>query len=634
MAGSRSADTEGGTPGLAGLDLLAGLAAPLWLAAPDGAVLWLNDSARALLDLAPDAAPGAARLLIPRQIVADLGRLLATGVAATGRRIELPLAFDRGPALPPLDIDARVSRAPGSEPPCLLIEATADRVTRQEVIRLTEQLVALSYAYPDLRFELRRDGTILDFAAANPADLNIPAERFLNGRVQDVLPPPAAALVAEALGRLRAGESLVGVDFSLPGPPDRPDDSRSFEARLVALMDGERVLCSLRNVTERARAEREALRAHALLLDAIDSVNEGFVLYDADERLVVCNGRYRDLFIADPDLALPGTRFEAVLREGVRRGLYRVPPEQLEDWIGERLALHRNGGPPGEVQLRDGRWLRIEDRRTSEGGIVGVRTDITDLKRRALELAAARDQAEAANRRKSDYVHHLSHELRTPLTAVLGFAEIMRDEVMGPLANPRYRDAAGQIVTAGDYMLELINNLLDLARIEAGRMELYEESCSLALLVDATAAMMADRADRGGIALDWEIADDLPTLFGDPTLIRQMLTNLIGNAVKFTPPGGRVTVTAGLEADGGMSLRVADTGRGMTVDQIPLALTAFCQAHDRMTVPEHGSGLGLPLTCALMDLHGGRLDIHSEPGRGTTVRLGFPASRVGVAEPA
>ncbi|MGF7174583.1 PAS domain-containing sensor histidine kinase [Azospirillum doebereinerae] len=615
--------------GLAGLDLLAGLAAPLWLARPDGRVVWLNEAARALLDMAPGAAARTVHLLCPDETIQAL-----TGALTAGRRIDRTLTFQHGRAAAPLEIDARIARAPHSDPPLLLIEGTADRVARQEVLRLTEQLVALTYAFPDLRFELRLDGTILDFAASSPSDLNIPAERFLNGRVQDVLPEPAAGLVMAALDSLRAGETVAGADFTLPDPESGVEGDAAFEVRLVALMDGQRAVCSVRNVTARARAEHAARQAHALLLDAIDSVTEGFVLYDAQDRLVVCNQRYRDLFIGDPDLAQPGTSFESVLREGARRGLYRVPPEGLEAWIQERLALHRTGGPPAEVQLRDGRWLRIEERRTSGGGTVGVRTDITDLKQRTLELATARDLAESANQRKSDYVHHLSHELRTPLTAVLGFAEILRDQLMGPPDNPRYREAAGQIVTAGDYMLELINNLLDLARIEAGRMELYEEPCNLSLLVDATAAMMAERAARGSVSLNWDVPPELPCLFGDPSLIRQMLTNLIGNAVKFTPAGGRIAVEAALESDGGLTLSVRDTGRGMATDKIPLALAAFCQAHDRMTVPEHGSGLGLPLTCALMSLHGGRLSIDSAPGEGTCVRLLFPAARVGVDEAA
>ncbi|PWC36628.1 hypothetical protein TSO352_14080 [Azospirillum sp. TSO35-2] len=373
--------------------------------------------------------------------------------------------------------------------------------------------------------------------------------------------------------------------------------------------------------------------AHRLLLDAIDCIGEGFVLYDADDRLVLYNRRYRDLMVGDLDRAGPGTLFETVLREGVRSGLYRLAPERADAWIAQRLDLHRNGGPPMEVQLRDGRWLRIEERRTRDGGTVGLRTDITDLKTQALELAAARDGAEAANRRKSDYVHHLSHELRTPLTAVIGFAEILRDQLMGPPGNPRYREAATQIVTAGDYMLELINNLLDLARIEAGRLDLHEDECPLGLIADATTAMMAARAEQAGVALTVRVPDDLPVLRGDPSLVRQMLTNLVGNALKFTPSGGRVTVTAAPDGDGGLTVTVTDDGRGMAPEHIPQALTAFSQVHDPMTVPQHGTGLGLPLTAALVALHGGAIAIDSAPGRGTCVRLRFPPERTMAAEP-
>ncbi|MGA1855073.1 HAMP domain-containing sensor histidine kinase [Azospirillum sp. 11R-A] len=257
--------------------------------------------------------------------------------------------------------------------------------------------------------------------------------------------------------------------------------------------------------------------------------------------------------------------------------------------------------------------------------LVEATADSADLKAQALELAAA-------NRRKSEYVHHLSHELRTPLTAVIGFAEILRDRLLGPPDSPRYGEAAAQIVAAGDYMLELINNLLDLARIEAGRLDLHEEECPPALIVDATLSMMADRAERSGVTLSARLPDDLPVLWADPSLVRQMLTNLVGNALKFTAAGGHVTVWAECDADGGLVLAVADDGRGMPPDRIPQALTAFAQlhdpAHDPMTVAQHGSGLGLPLTAALVELHGGRIAVDSAPGCGTTVRLRFPPERV------
>ncbi|AWJ83914.1 hypothetical protein TSH58p_10525 [Azospirillum sp. TSH58] len=534
----------------------------------------------------------------------------------------------------------------------ILAEAPADSGARQEMMRLNEQLIALSYAYPDIRFELLRDGTILDFAAASPGDLNVPAERFLAHRVQEVLPDPAAGMLAAALGRLNEGQTVIGLDFSLPPPPGQTGAGQTgagqtgagqtgatkfFEARLVALPDSDRVMCSIRNVTERVQAESAARRAHHLLSDAIECITEGFVLYDAQDRLVLCNGRYRELFSANTDLITPGASFEEVLRGGVERGVYQVPDGDLDGWIARRIEQHRGAGAPMEVRLHDGRWIRIEEWRTHEGGTVGIRADITDLKARETELSAARDEAEQANQRKSDYVHHLSHELRTPLNAVLGFAQIIHDEMMGP-NNPRYREYAGQIAAAGVYMLDLINNLLDLARIEAGRMDLHEEACNLSLLVDLTFGMMQPRACEAAVALCMEIPDDLPSLHGDASQIRQMLTNLIGNAIKFSPPkDGRVRVRAELTEDGGIALTVADNGIGMRPEQIPVALDAFGQVHGRNQghnqgrdrAAERGSGLGLPLTRALIALHGGTFHIDSRVGAGTTVRLTFPACRVG-----
>ena len=612
---------------LAGLDFLEGLATPVWLVRPDGVAVWLNASARAVLDAPPDAHPSLVRLDDAGETMGETRRALEA--ALSGRRLSARIGI-RHAGAPPLAVEAQLSPAP-RPPGTILVEASAESGARQEVMRLNEQLVALSYAYPDMRFELRRDGTILDFAAASPGDLNVPAERFLNHRVQDVLPEPAAGMVAAALGRLNAGEQVTGLDFTLPAPPGARFDSgdKSFEARLVALLDGDRILCSIRNVTERVRAEGDARRAHDLLVDAIECITEGFVLYDAQDRLVLCNSRYRELFSANTDLIAPGTPFETVLRGGAARGVYRLPPgEELESWIERRIVQHRTAGPPLEVQLGTGRWIRIEEWRTKEGGTVGIRADITDLKVREAELRAARDEAEQANRRKSDYVHHLSHELRTPLNAVLGFAQIIQDELMGP-NSPRYPAYAGQIAAAGTYMLELINNLLDLAKIEAGRMDLHEEACNLSLLVDLTFGMMHPRAGEAAVALAMDIPDDLPAVHGDASLIRQMLTNLIGNAIKFSRPGeGRVTVRAERTADGGIQVSVADNGVGMRPEQIPVALDSFGQVHGRPLTTERGSGLGLPLTRALIALHGGAFRIESTLGVGTTVYLTFPASRV------
>ncbi|WP_431854677.1 PAS domain-containing sensor histidine kinase [Azospirillum sp.] len=587
-----------------GLGLLEGLATPLLLVDPAGSAIWLNGAARALIG---DGGP--------------------VSVALPAGAAEPRVTLRRGAAA--LEVDIRLSPAgTAGGVPLVLVEVMPDTPARQEVLRLTEQLVALSYAYPDMRFELARDGTILDFAAASPAELNVPAERFLNSRVQDVLPEPAGGLVGAALDRLNQGEEVAGVDFALPGPDGSPDGERCFEARLVALLDGARVLCSVRNVTGKAQAERQALRAHELLVDAIESIADGFVLYDADDRLVLCNAKYRELYALSEDLIRPGTSFETILVEGARRGQYAVPSDELDAWLAERIARHRAPGPPFQQRMADGRWLRVEERRTRDGGTVGLRSDVSDLKQQEAELRAARDEAERANQRKSDYVHHLSHELRTPLNAVMGFAQLIGDELMGPLGNPRYRDHARQIAAAGEYMLDMITRLLDLAKIEAGRMELREEPCDLGLITDMTFAMMQAPAGARGVALLCAVPEDTPPVQGDLSMLRQMLTNLVSNAVKFSKEGGRVVVGAARLDDGSVALSVADTGIGMSAEQLPRALDAFGQVHERAVSAERGSGLGLPLTRALIELHGGRFEIDSAPGVGTTVRLVFPAGRV------
>ncbi|WP_156927168.1 PAS domain-containing sensor histidine kinase [Azospirillum halopraeferens] len=609
--------------GCGGFGLLEGLSTPLWLLRFDGNVVWLNRPARALLDL-PDGLPlRTARADVPAAV---LDALAGAGADA---RVDARIAFRCGDRRGEVAVDARLSvardPATAAHGRLVLVEAPGDAPARQEVIRLTEQLVALSYAYPDMRFDLRHDGTILDFAAASPSELNIPAERFLARRVQDVLPDPAGGLIGAALERLRSGDTVTGVEFELPGP----QGERVFEARMVTLPDGGRILCSIRNVTERVTAERRARHAHALLIHAIESIDQGFVLYDADDRLVLCNGRYRELYSTWADLIRPGARFTDILRAGAERGLYAVPPEALEAWLADRLDRHRDPGPPFEQLMSDGRWILVEERRTVDGGTVGLRTDITDLKRRAADLQAARDEAERANRRKSDYVHHLSHELRTPLNAVMGFAQIIADEMMGPVGTPCYRDYAGQIATAGVYMLDLINGILDLAKIEAGRMTVADEPCNLALIIDLTFGMMQPRAERAGVVLVSDVPPELPAVLGDVPQIRQMLTNLIANAIKFSRgEDRRVMVRAVRCDDGGIVVSVEDNGIGMAPQDIPRALDAFGQVHDRPLPGDRGTGLGLPLTRALIELHGGSLAITSTPGVGTTVSLAFPASRV------
>jgi signal transduction histidine kinase len=268
------------------------------------------------------------------------------------------------------------------------------------------------------------------------------------------------------------------------------------------------------------------------------------------------------------------------------------------------------------------------------------RRAIAKLETRLRELsgavAAARAEAEIANRSRSEFFAMMGHELRTPLNAIIGFSEIIKDEIFGPVGSARYREYMHDINNSGHHLLDMVNNLLDLARIEVGKNEVADQVLPVAELVAASLAEFAERAAAGGVALDSDIPAELPNLRADPGKLRQMLGNLLSNAIKFTEPGGQVTLGAWSNPDGpdaggpdaGFVFRIADSGIGMALKDIPVALAPFGQVKNALRRRYEGSGLGLPLTKALAELHAGSLDLQSEPGAGTTVTLRFPADRV------
>jgi signal transduction histidine kinase len=272
-------------------------------------------------------------------------------------------------------------------------------------------------------------------------------------------------------------------------------------------------------------------------------------------------------------------------------------------------------------------------RRLPSGGMEwdGVIADITERKRMEAALHAARESADAANRSKTQFLANMSHELRTPLNAILGFSEILQAEYFGPL-NVKQREYVGDIHRSGVHLLQVISNILDISKIEAGKDELIEETVHLTPLVQAQLALVMPQAQNGQIKLVAEIPPMLPPLRADPVKVKQMLLNLLSNAIKFTPPGGTVTVGARLEggadARAGMSLTVSDSGIGMSPDDIPAALEPFRRLDNGRMLRSLGTGLGLAITKAQIELHGGRLDITSAAGAGTRATLYFPAERV------
>ena len=237
--------------------------------------------------------------------------------------------------------------------------------------------------------------------------------------------------------------------------------------------------------------------------------------------------------------------------------------------------------------------------------------------------------AESANRAKTEFLANMSHELRTPLNAIIGFSEVIQNEIMGKVQNnPRYVDYARDIRQAGTHLLSVINDILDIAKIEAGQLDLREDVFELGEALEACVKMLLDQATESGLELVCTGPDDLPNLWADEKMFKQIAINLLSNAIKFTPEGGRITLNAEIEPDGALKLTVTDTGIGIAADDLEMALAPFAQVDSAYCRSHEGTGLGLPISKALAELHGGSLDIESEPGVGTTVTVRFPSERL------
>ncbi len=244
------------------------------------------------------------------------------------------------------------------------------------------------------------------------------------------------------------------------------------------------------------------------------------------------------------------------------------------------------------------------------------------------DLAAARDKAVYANHHKSQFLAYMSHEIRTPLNAILGFSEVIRDEVLGPVTPEKYREYAGDIHTSGDHLLELINDILDLSKIEAGKLEIEEAEIDVAASVEASLRFVRERANKAGLSLKTETPPGLLALHADVRMVKQMLINLLTNAVKFTPSGGEITVAAVRGGSGGLELSVRDTGAGIAPEDLSKVMKAYGQAGKTRSRGFEGTGLGLQLVKKMIELHGGSVELQSELGAGTTFTLRFPPERL------
>jgi two-component system cell cycle sensor histidine kinase PleC len=395
------------------------------------------------------------------------------------------------------------------------------------------------------------------------------------------------------------------------------------------------------DITEQKSLVEKTVAADIRLRDAIETIPEAFVLWDAENRLVLCNSNFQELHHLPDEAITVGASYESVVAAGSK------------PVVRNKVSM---AGPsiPGartfEAQLEDGRWLHISERRTKDGGYVSVGTDITAIKRheeklvdsekrlmatiadlsesqqRSAELAEKyaeeKTRAEEANQAKSKFLANMSHELRTPLNAIIGFSEIMESGMFGTLGADKYHEYCSDIRSSGQYLLEVINDILDMAKIEAGRIRLDFEDLSLNALLNEAMRVVAARAQDKQLRLSARISPEL-RLRADRRALKQVALNLLSNAVKFTPGGGRINVR-GRATDRFITLAIADSGIGIAKDALARLGRPFEQVESQLTKSHQGSGLGLAISKSLVELHGGRMRIRSTLGKGTLVVVRLP----------
>jgi signal transduction histidine kinase/ActR/RegA family two-component response regulator len=377
-------------------------------------------------------------------------------------------------------------------------------------------------------------------------------------------------------------------------------------------------------------AEQQAQRAEMRLREAINVLPEGLVFLDPEGRYVLWNERYAEIYHRSADLFREGVKLADTLKVGVARGDYPEAVGREEAWLADRMALLDNPGQRHEQLLADGRWVMIEERRTSDGGTIGLRVDITEMKEQAEALRLALDRAEAASRAKSDFLANMSHEIRTPLNGVLGLAEALGRT---PL-DERQKEMLSAVVASAGTLDGILADILDFSRLEAGQLVINEAIFDLDELVRQAAAPFAAAAEAKGLGFTATIEDrPVGRVEGDPTRLRQIITNLLSNAIKFTTVG-EVTLTVARANRGDRYVfEVRDSGIGFEPAEAERLFNRFEQADGSITRRFGGAGLGLSICRQLAELMGGEISAEGRPGRGARFTVVLPLSPATAAGP-
>jgi signal transduction histidine kinase len=377
-----------------------------------------------------------------------------------------------------------------------------------------------------------------------------------------------------------------------------------------------------RAVAELRAREHQLAEQTALLQSTLENMGEGLSVFDRAGRLIAWNARFAK--ILKLPVELKNATLEQILLGQAARGDFGPVADPAQEARQRAEQFYRDLPRAIERTTADGHTLQIRRREMPDGAVVSLYSDITERKAAEQKMEQARSQAEFANRAKSDFLANMSHELRTPLNAIIGFSEVLATEILGPLAQDKQLEYIKDIHSSGLLLLSIINDVLDMSKIEAGKLDLAFERVSIQQVIKEAVRMVDERVRSRHLSIVIKVPEGEIPVWGDERAIKQIMLNLMSNAVKFSHEGGRIDIRTSLDDAEGLTLEVADRGIGMAAAEIERALQPFGQAKPATTRNHGGTGLGLPIAKGLVEAHGGRLMIESTPGRGTVVRIALP----------
>lgn len=435
-------------------------------------------------------------------------------------------------------------------------------------------------------------------------------------RVNTLIEYPDTIFESEHRLRQKSGEYRW---FETRGSATRNDKGEAMllSGLIIDVTDRKEMEQSLSQATERA------VQAERRLYGAVNSIQDGFAIYDADDKFVMCNETYKKMNKECAHMLVPGTPYEDILQFAREAGQFGTGEDNQEELIRERLAIFKKADTTIEQQHNDGRWIRSTERRTPDGDTVCVRIDVTMFKH-------AQEIAESANKAKSEFLSSMSHELRTPLNAILGFGQLLRNDGKNPLSEPQQR-AVKHILNSGGHLLTLIDDVLDLAKIEAGQERLSIEHTEIGDVIESCLSLVQATADKAGITITKTIDPKHSTVMADYTRLKQVIVNLLTNAIKYNSENGSVRIVTS-STDGMTRINVIDTGPGIPKDRQDELFQPFSRLGFEVTEIE-GTGIGLTLSKRLVELMEGEIGFESEAGKGSTFWVQLPTATTPKVEP-